>query len=177
MGKERAYSATPSITSGDQCRASLPGLALLLSMGAGEAGGGKRGWWGQARLVGAGEANGGRKPMPAALGRKPHKPSGQIPCQQDAGEEDSTMDESTTAMTAATITIMATILEPQIETGTPAANVQSDYAQLRQVVKRDVGSTRDGTQTDGELGISAATTNRERWSQIQASGVRDYKRK
>jgi len=31
-------------------------------MGASEAGGGKRGWWGQARLVGAGEANGGRKP-------------------------------------------------------------------------------------------------------------------
>jgi len=53
MGKERAYSAKPSITSGDQCRASLPGLALLLSMGAGEAGGGKRGWWGQARPMGA----------------------------------------------------------------------------------------------------------------------------
>jgi len=31
-------------------------------MGASEAGGGRRGWWGQARLVGAGEANGGRKP-------------------------------------------------------------------------------------------------------------------
>jgi len=31
-------------------------------MGESEAGGGKRGWWGQARLVGAGEANGGRKP-------------------------------------------------------------------------------------------------------------------
>jgi len=31
-------------------------------MGAGEAEGGRRGWWGQARLVGAGEANGGRKP-------------------------------------------------------------------------------------------------------------------
>jgi len=47
MGKERAYSAKPSITSGDQCRASLPGLlALLLSMGAGEAGGGRRGQWG-----------------------------------------------------------------------------------------------------------------------------------
>jgi len=39
-------------------------------MGASEAGGGKRGRWGQARLVGAGEANGGRKPP------------GQIPCQQ-----------------------------------------------------------------------------------------------
>jgi hypothetical protein len=34
MGKERAYLAKPSITSGDQCRASLSGLALLLSMGA-----------------------------------------------------------------------------------------------------------------------------------------------
>jgi hypothetical protein len=53
MGKERAYSAKPSITSGDQCRASLPGLALLLSMEAGEAGGGKRAWWGQARPMGA----------------------------------------------------------------------------------------------------------------------------
>jgi hypothetical protein len=42
MGKERAYSAKPSITSGDQCRASLPGLALLLSMGAGEANGGRK---------------------------------------------------------------------------------------------------------------------------------------
>jgi len=40
-------------------------------VGASEAGGGKRGWWGQARLVGAGEANGGRK-LP-----------GQIPSQQD----------------------------------------------------------------------------------------------
>jgi len=43
-------------------------------MGASEAGGGKRGWWGQAmqaRLVGAGEANGGRKPP------------GQIPSQQN----------------------------------------------------------------------------------------------
>jgi hypothetical protein len=39
-----------------QCR------ALLLAMGAGEADGGRRGWWGQARLVGAGEDNGGRKP-------------------------------------------------------------------------------------------------------------------
>jgi len=35
MGKKRAYSAKPSITSGDRCRASLPGLDLLLGMGAG----------------------------------------------------------------------------------------------------------------------------------------------
>jgi len=70
MGKERAYSAKPSITCGDQCRASLPGLALLLSMGAGEADGGKRGWWGQARPMGA---VGGCKPPYAtkAIGRNP----------------------------------------------------------------------------------------------------------
>jgi len=35
MGKERAYSAKPSITSGDRCQASLPGLDLLFGMGAG----------------------------------------------------------------------------------------------------------------------------------------------
>jgi hypothetical protein len=35
MGKMRAYSAKPSITSGDRCRASLLELDLLFSMGAG----------------------------------------------------------------------------------------------------------------------------------------------
>jgi len=65
MGKERAYSAKPSITSGDQCRASLPGPPRRH--------GGRRGRWGQVRPVGAGEANGGRKPP------------GQIPCQQFGG--------------------------------------------------------------------------------------------
>jgi hypothetical protein len=55
MGK-LAYSAKLSITSGDRCRASLPGLDLLLGMGAG---GGR---WGP-------QATGF---MPAALGRKPH---------------------------------------------------------------------------------------------------------
>jgi len=40
----------------------VPELGLLLNMGAGEADGGRRGWWGQARMVGAGEANGGCKP-------------------------------------------------------------------------------------------------------------------
>jgi hypothetical protein len=35
MGQKRAYSAKPSITSRDRCRASLPGLDLLLRMGAG----------------------------------------------------------------------------------------------------------------------------------------------
>jgi len=39
-------------------------------VGAGKANGGKRGWWGQARLVGAGEADGGRKP-PATSPRPP----------------------------------------------------------------------------------------------------------
>jgi len=78
MGKERAYSAKPSITSGDQCRASLLGLALLLSMGAGEADGGKRGWWGQARPMGAVS----HRPHARAVGQTPQKPPGQIPCQQ-----------------------------------------------------------------------------------------------
>jgi len=65
MGKKRAYSAKPSITSGDRSRASLPGLALLLGMGAGG------GPWGlQATGL-----------MPAALGQTPQKPPGQIPCQ------------------------------------------------------------------------------------------------
>ena len=40
-------------------------------MGASEAGGGKGGWWGQARLVGAGEANGGRKP-PGQISSQQH---------------------------------------------------------------------------------------------------------
>ena len=79
MGKERAYSAKPSITSGDQCRASLPGLALFLSMGAGEAGGGKRGWWGQARPM---EAESHRPHARARQHQTPGKPPGQIPCQQ-----------------------------------------------------------------------------------------------
>ena len=35
MGNKRAYSVKPSIISGDRCRASLPGLALLFGMGAG----------------------------------------------------------------------------------------------------------------------------------------------
>jgi hypothetical protein len=55
MAIERAYSAKPSITSGDQCQASLPGLVLLLSM--------------EARLVRAGQANGGCKPQASCLQR------------------------------------------------------------------------------------------------------------
>ena len=66
MGKKRTHSAKPSITSGDRYRASLPGLDLLLGMGAG---GGPSG----PQATGL---------MPAALGRTLHKSSGQIPCQQ-----------------------------------------------------------------------------------------------
>ena len=35
MGKKRPYLAKPSITTGARCRASLPGLDLVLGMGAG----------------------------------------------------------------------------------------------------------------------------------------------
>jgi hypothetical protein len=58
----------PTAKAGAQCRVPVPSPPRR--HGAGEADGGKRGWWGQARLVGAGEANGGRKPP------------GQIPSQQ-----------------------------------------------------------------------------------------------
>ena len=34
--------------------------------------GGRRGWWGQARLVGAGEANGGRKPPASCPSLRPN---------------------------------------------------------------------------------------------------------
>ena len=46
-------SAEPN--AGYQCR------ALLLTMGADEADGGRRGQWGQARVVEAGETGGGRR--------------------------------------------------------------------------------------------------------------------
>jgi len=52
----------PTAKAGAQCRVPVPSPPRRY--------GGKRGWWGQARLVGAGEANGGRKPP------------GQIPSQQ-----------------------------------------------------------------------------------------------
>jgi len=72
MGKERAYSAKPSITSGDQCHASLPVLALPLRIGAGEAERGRQGSWGQARLLGAGEANGRRQPLASCPSHRPN---------------------------------------------------------------------------------------------------------
>jgi len=54
-GKPKCRLPKPEPNAEYQCR------TLLLAMGAGEADGGKRGWWGQARLVGAGEAGGGRR--------------------------------------------------------------------------------------------------------------------
>jgi hypothetical protein len=60
----------PTAKAGAQSQASVPRLGLLLSMGAGEADGSRRGWWGQTRLMGAGEVNGGRKP-PASYPRPP----------------------------------------------------------------------------------------------------------
>jgi hypothetical protein len=71
MGKKRAYSAKPSITSGDRCRASLPGLALLLGMGAAS-------HRPHARSL---------RPLGAESPRTPQKPSSQIPCQQFSREE------------------------------------------------------------------------------------------
>jgi hypothetical protein len=85
--------AKPEPNAEYQCR------ALFLGMGAGEADGGRRGWWGQARVVGAGETGGGRRswrgqarPM-GAIRHWPHararqhqtlgKPPGQIPSQQE----------------------------------------------------------------------------------------------
>jgi hypothetical protein len=53
----------PTAKAGAQCRVPVPSPPRHH--------GGKLGVWGQARLVGAGEANGG------------HKPSGQIPSQQN----------------------------------------------------------------------------------------------
>ena len=53
-GKTQCRLPKPEPNAEYQCR------ALLLAMGADEADGGRRDWWGQARLVGAGEANGGR---------------------------------------------------------------------------------------------------------------------
>jgi len=52
-GKTQCRLPKPQPNTEYQCR------ALLLAMGAGEADGGRRGRWGQARLVGAGEAGGG----------------------------------------------------------------------------------------------------------------------
>jgi hypothetical protein len=61
--KERKKIYMPTARAGAGIRASVPKLGLQLSMGAGKADGGRRGWWGQTRLVGAGKVNGGGKPL------------------------------------------------------------------------------------------------------------------
>jgi len=43
----------PTARAGARSRASVPRLGLLLIMGAGEAGWGRRNWWGQAMSMGA----------------------------------------------------------------------------------------------------------------------------
>ena len=52
--KREKENPLPTAKAGAQCRVPVPSPPPRH--------GGKRGWWGQARLVGAGEANGGRKP-------------------------------------------------------------------------------------------------------------------
>ena len=66
-GKAQCRLPKPEPNAEYQCRALLPG------MGADEADGGKRGWWGQVRLVGAGETGGGRRGRrwPQATGHMP----------------------------------------------------------------------------------------------------------
>jgi len=59
---ERERRKTPCRLPKPEPKAEYQCRARLLNVGAGEADGGRRGWWGQARLVGADEANGGRKP-------------------------------------------------------------------------------------------------------------------
>jgi hypothetical protein len=89
----------------------------------------------------------------------------------EAGEEDITMAESATAMTTATIPIMATSIEPEVETGDSAANVLSDPAQWRQEVRMDHGRARDRSRTVGGRGMSAGITKRERRNLNQSSSV------
>jgi hypothetical protein len=61
----------PTAKAGAGSRASVPRLGLLLSMGAGEADGGRRGWWGQTRLVGQARSMG-------ALSHRPHAGARQL---------------------------------------------------------------------------------------------------
>jgi hypothetical protein len=73
--RKRRKNSMPTAKAGARSQASVPRLGLLLSMGAGEANGGRRGWWGQTRLVGQARSMGGRKPpascpSPPALNTK-----------------------------------------------------------------------------------------------------------
>ena len=95
-----------------------------------------------------------------------------------AGEEDITLGESATATTTAMVTITATSIEPAVETGAPAAaNVWSEPAQLRLVLRMNHGRARDGSRTGGGCGMSAGTTEGERRSRNGSSGVRYPKMK
>ena len=76
----------PTAKAGARSRALVPRLGLMLSMVAGEVDGGRRGWWGQTRLVGAGEVNGAVSHRPHARARQHwtlRKPPGQIPSQHN----------------------------------------------------------------------------------------------
>jgi hypothetical protein len=82
------------------------------------------------------------------------------------------MGESATATTTAMVTITATGIEPEVDTGAPAAaNLWSDPAQLRHFVRMDHGRAQDWSRKEGGRCMSAETTKRE-MSQNQSSGVR-----
>jgi hypothetical protein len=84
-------SSMPTARAGGRSRAPMPRLGLLLSMGAGEADGGRRGWWGQTRLVGQARSMGAASHRPHARvhqHRRLRKPPGQIPSQKIAFKRD-----------------------------------------------------------------------------------------
>jgi len=79
---ERERRKTPCRLPKPEPKAEYQYRALLLSMGVREADGGRRGRWGQARLVGAGEACGGGQPpasCPSPLASKTKEASGPNP--------------------------------------------------------------------------------------------------
>jgi len=82
--RERRKSSMPTARARARSRASVPRLGLLLSMGAAEADGGRRGWWGQTRLVGQARSMGAASHRPHARvhqHRRLTKPPGQTPSQ------------------------------------------------------------------------------------------------
>jgi len=80
---------------------------------------------------------------------------------EEAGEEDITMGESATATTKAMVMITATSFKYQVESGAPvAANIESDPAQLCQVVWMDHGRAGNRSRTEGGCDMTAATTEK-----------------
>ena len=82
--KERKESPMPTGRAGARSRASVPRLGLLLSMGAGEAEGGRRGWWGRRDWWGQARSMGAASHRPHARvhqHRRLRKPPGQTPSQ------------------------------------------------------------------------------------------------